>query len=87
MTDQVEFTASAERELRALDRDTKQRLTRIIDGLETNPRPSGVRKLRGSQDVYRVRVGPWRVVYRIEDRVLVVVVIRIAHRRDVYRAL
>ncbi len=85
MTYRVELVASAEREPWALDRVTRRRVAEAIDGLGDVPRPPGVRALRGVKDLYRVRVGAWRVIYRIEDEILVVVVIWIGHRRDVYR--
>jgi mRNA interferase RelE/StbE len=73
---------------KALDRlpgDVHGRVMRKLEALEENPRPFGVEKLAGPEDLYRVRVGDWRIVYAIRDRELVVIVIRIGHRRDVYR--
>ena len=58
---------------------------RKLDALEENPRPFGVEKMAGPADLYRVRVGDWRIVYAIRDRELVVIVIRIGNRREVYR--
>jgi mRNA interferase RelE/StbE len=55
-----------------------------IDKLPDNPRPSGCRKLKGA-DVYRIRVGDYRVVYEIHDDVLIVLVVRVAHRSEVYK--
>jgi len=85
MTYRVELVASAERELRALDRTVQQRVARAIDELAAEPRPAGLQSIRGGKDLYRIRVGAWRIVYRIEDAVLVVLVVRIGHRREVYR--
>ena len=85
MTYRVEVAASAERELRSLDADARRRVVRAVDGLAEAPRPSGAQKLRGGTDLYRLRVGDWRIVYRVEDDVLLVLVVRIGHRRDVYR--
>jgi mRNA interferase RelE/StbE len=56
----------------------------IADLAET-PRPDGVRKIVGSEDAYRIRVGDYRIVYKIVDRVLTVFVVRVGHRKDVYR--
>jgi len=53
--------------------------------LETQPRPSGCRKLSGSDDIFRLRLGDYRIIYRVEDEKLVVLVIEIGHRRDIYR--
>lgn len=55
-----------------------------IDGLAVNPRPSGCKKLRGYKNLWRIRVGDYRVVYIIDDDRTMVSVTRIAHRRDVY---
>jgi mRNA interferase RelE/StbE len=73
---------------KALDRlpdDMHGRVTRKLESLEENPRPMGVEKLAGKEGIYRVRVGNWRIVYAIRDRELVVVVVRIGHRREVCR--
>lgn len=64
----------------------RQRLVSRIQGLGENPRPPGCQKLSG-HDRYRVRQGRYRIVYEIQDDELVVVVIKLGHRRDVYRAL
>lgn len=71
--------------LDGLPGDMHGRVMRKLEALEGNPRPAGVEKLTGREDLYRVRVGDWRIVYAIRDRELVVIVIRIGHRRDVYR--
>lgn len=81
----VEFTARAARDFKAIARPDQIRIARRIDGLAENPRPYGVRKLAGEEDLYRIRVGDFRVIYTIENRRLVVLVIRIGNRRDVYR--
>jgi mRNA interferase RelE/StbE len=56
-----------------------------IGALAESPRPPGCVRLQGPDGFYRVRIGDYRIVYLIEDRVLLVCVIRIAHRKDVYR--
>jgi mRNA interferase RelE/StbE len=56
-----------------------------VDALAENPRPQGVRKLEGEEDLYRLRVGDCRVLYAIRDAALLVLVVRIADRREVYR--
>ncbi|MBP7639135.1 MAG: type II toxin-antitoxin system RelE/ParE family toxin [Lentisphaerae bacterium] len=65
--------------------DIRGRIVRRLKSLEEDPRPPGVAKLSGAEDLYRVRAGDWRIVYAVRDRELVVVVIRIGHRREVYR--
>lgn len=56
-----------------------------LEDLEDNPRPPGVKMLKGQREHWRIRVGDWRILYTIEDRALIVLVIRIGHRREVYR--
>jgi len=78
---------SARRELeRIRDRQDRRALVEAIADLAANPRPIGSRKLSGADHLYRVRVGAHRVVYEVLDRVLVVTVVRVGHRRDVYRS-
>ena len=76
---------SAERDLRRLAADTHDRIIRRIQGLATNPRPPGCRKLMGSDTDWRIRIGDYRVVYEIDDTTRVVRVNRVRHRREVYR--
>jgi mRNA interferase RelE/StbE len=79
------FKKSAEKELLALPKNDAFKVRDAILGLTNNPRPSGCKKLSGTEDDYRIRVGRYRVVYSISDNVLTVRVIKIAHRKDVYR--
>lgn len=81
----VSIDRPAQKQLRAV-RDVRLRtaLEREILSLADNPRPPGCLKLVGQKDHWRVRVGDWRIVYRIEDGRLVVVVIRVASRSGVY---
>ncbi len=81
MTYTVRMETRVRRTLDRLPGDVYGRILRKLDALEENPRPLGVEKLAGPGDLYRVRVGHWRVVYAIRDRELVVIVIRIGHRR------
>jgi mRNA interferase RelE/StbE len=59
-------------------------VTGAISSLQSNPRPAGCKKLAGNADYYRIRVGDYRVLYEIRDRVLLVLVIKVGHRREVY---
>jgi mRNA interferase RelE/StbE len=81
----VQFAPSAERDLAALDKPVQRRVAARIDALAVNPRPAGVTKLQGEANAWRIRVGEYRVIYSIEDAQLVVLVIKIGHRREVYR--
>jgi len=62
-----------------------RRFSREIDALAENPRPPGSLKLQGNDELYRVRVGDYRIIYQIQDRVLLVLVVEIGNRRDIYR--
>jgi len=81
----VELTRSAEKDLRRVDRSKLPSIYSELEKLSSDPRPAGVRKLAGADRTYRVRLGDYRIVYEIEGEMLVVLVIRIAHRKDVYR--
>ena len=81
----VTLERAAQRALDTLRGDLYRRTIEALRALADNPRPHGVKKLRGRADHYRVRVGDWRIVYTIRDRELVVLVLRIAHRGHVYR--
>ena len=76
---------AAERDLRRLAADVHDRVIAVIRALADDPRPPGCRKLAGSKNDWRVRVGDWRVVYEIADATRIVRVNRVRHRRDVYR--
>lgn len=81
----VVFARSARKELQNLDPQVARRIIKQIERLVTDPRPSGVVKLEGATDLWRIRVGQWRVVYRISDRDRLVDVVAARHRSDVYR--
>lgn len=80
----VEVTNAAARELRKLERQDADRVSSAIRRLEDDPRPHGATKLSG-RDEYRIRVGDHRVIYEIDDDKVVVTVIKIGNRRDVYK--
>ncbi len=80
----VEFLPSAARSLEKLDRTVQRRIARRIDRLAVDPRADAM-KLRETDDVWRARAGDYRVLYSIEDERLLVLVIKVGHRRDVYR--
>ena len=72
--------------MQSLPRDIRERIREKIDSLAENPRPHGVKALQGSQKGHlRLRVGEYRIVYRVEDDRLLVLVVAVGHRREVYR--
>jgi len=78
------FKPRARRELEKLPRAIAERIARAIDEFATQPRPPGCKKLAGPDDLWRIRVGDYRVVYQIGDERLIIVVVRIGHRREIY---
>lgn len=81
----VVLTTQAEKDLKKLPRTILERIANSLRTLQENPRPMGVKKLQAEKDAYRVRVGDYRIVYRIVEHEVLVVVIKIAYRREVYR--
>jgi mRNA interferase RelE/StbE len=82
----VTIIPSALRTLQSLPRDVRGRIRDAIDALSEDPRPHGVKSLQGSRKGHlRLRVGDYRVIYRVEDDRFVILVVTIGHRREVYR--
>lgn len=84
---EMTFSNAAYRQFVKLPQEMKARVAPVIQALRDDPRPPGVMRLSGPSDAWRIRVGVYRVVYTIEDDRLVVLVVRIGPRRDVYRGL
>lgn len=84
-TYRVELTERAERDLRRLDRQTQTRVITALSGLTVDPRRHPQVKRLVGEDGYRLRVGDYRVLFQIEDDRLIVLVLQIGHRREVYR--
>ena len=81
----IEVSASAERQLKKIRREDKIRILRSISLLAGDPRPVGCRKISGYDDIYRIRIGNYRVIYEIDGKRIVIVILKIGHRREVYR--
>jgi mRNA interferase RelE/StbE len=81
---QIILPKSVQKELDRLPDDMARRILARLAGLETNPRPADVKKLKG-RAAWRIRVGDYRVIYEIHDRVLQIIVITVGHRREIYR--
>jgi len=84
---QVVIHRKAERVLKRLDGDMLEGIRRAIRGLAREPRPPGYKKLTGYENLYRIRVGDWRIIYAIEENQLVILVLEIAPRGGAYRSL
>ncbi len=81
----VEFSTSALREFKALERAVQRRVATHVDGLAVNPFPVGARKLQGTTDQYRIRVSDYGIIYRVDGKRVTVAILKIGHRREVYR--
>lgn len=84
MTYTVEFSSHAKRQGDKLPHNVKRRIIQALRRLAQDPYPPGVRKLEGSE-YYRLRVGDYRIIYEVLEGKLLILVIRIGHRREVYR--
>ena len=82
---QIEFTAKAERQFGKLTRAVQERLSPHINALALDQRPPGCKKLKGAGDFWRIRVGDYRIIYQIHDRALIVLIVTIGDRKDVYQ--
>lgn len=85
MTYEIEFTKGANKQLKKLPSHLKERIDSKIEELAIEPRPAGVKKLVDEESLYRIKVGDYRVIYQIFDTILLVSVIKVKHRRDVYK--
>jgi mRNA interferase RelE/StbE len=86
MSCEITLAPSAARQLRKFDPQTRRRIQAAIELLATEPRPPAATQLVGGSGEWRVRTGDYRIVYEIEDDRLLILVVRIGHRREVYRA-
>lgn len=84
MTFDVDIAPAAQRQLRKLDPVGRRRVQAAIDLLSENPRPPAAKQLVGGAGEWRVRTGDFRIIYEIRDQRLVVLVVKVGHRRDVY---
>ena len=75
----------AKKQLLAVGQVEQRRIEKNIDSLAANPRPPDCKKLQGVDGLFRVRVGDYRIIYQVKDRELIVLVVRVGHRREVYR--
>ena len=75
----------AERQLRSFAPAIQKRLVKRMKSLQNDPRPSGVKKLGGEDDLYRIREGDYRIIFTVRDKELIVLVVKVGDRKEVYR--
>jgi len=83
----IEFVPAAVRQLRSFPAKIQVRIRTRVEALGSDPRPAGCRKLKGADDIYRIRVGDYLILYQVRDDVLIVLVLSVRKRGDVYKKL
>lgn len=81
----IEVSSTAEKQLKKIPAHEQKRVLDAILGLAAEPFPLGTRKLSGHDDVFRIRVGNYRIIYSVESQRVVIVVLKVGHRKDMYR--
>lgn len=81
----IEWKRSAIKELKKLSKETISKILAAVENLSSNPLPNRTTKLVGSQQSFRIRIGDYRVVYNIFSKTLIIEIVRIKHRRNIYR--
>lgn len=87
MAYELQFKPSAARQFKKLDREMQKRIARRLDALVTEPLPPDAKKLQAELDLYRIRVGDYRLIYQLRNKQLLILVVAVGHRRDIYRKL
>ncbi|MCI5148618.1 MAG: type II toxin-antitoxin system RelE/ParE family toxin [Candidatus Electrothrix sp. MAN1_4] len=81
----LEWRGPATKELRKIDRKVIPRIVAAVEQLADEPHPTGSKKLQGTESIYRIRVGNYRIVYEVNSAEVVIIIVRVRHRKDVYR--
>ncbi len=81
----IEWRPSTKKDLKRISKAEVYRIIQAVEGLSNQPRPPGSTKLSSSDSTYRIRIGNYRVIYEIHDEVILIEVVKVGHRKDVYR--
>ena len=81
----IEFSTTAERQFKKLQKEVQARLKNRIDILAENPFPRGLKKLSAEEDLYRLRIGDYRIIYQVQGKALLILILKLGHRKNVYR--
>lgn len=81
----IEITTTAEKSLRKIPKKDIQKIVDAIQILAISPFPEGCRKLKGEEDIYRVRQGNYRIIYEVIEKKLIILVLKVGHRKDIYK--
>jgi len=82
---EIEWRRSTKRDLRRISHEQTLKIVSAVEALRENPRPYGSVKLTGSDCAYRIRIGDYRVIYEVYDHKVIIEVVKVGHRREVYR--
>ena len=82
---EILYKKSVDKDLRKLPANIRRQIVNKIQALSTSPHPHGSTKLRGSNDLYRIRYADYRIIYQIKDSQLTILVIKVGHRKEIYR--
>lgn len=86
MTYKIEFSRMAEKQLDSIPRSDLNKMSKKIEKLALEPFPIGCEKLKGSDDIYRIRQGDYRILYSVFEKKLIILILKIGHRREIYRS-
>lgn len=84
---QIKILSKARRSIKKLPKSVQENVKSAIRNLAENPRPNNVKKLSGSYNLYRIRLGDYRIIYQIEDDILLIVIVMAGHRKEIYSDL
>jgi len=87
MSFNIQITKSAKKQLQHFPKADQQRIKPQIDGLGQTPKPVGCKKLKGVDELYRIRSGDYRIIYQLKEEQLIILILRIGHRKDIYQNL
>ncbi|MEO1374915.1 MAG: type II toxin-antitoxin system RelE/ParE family toxin [Cyanobacteria bacterium J06635_10] len=82
---EIKISKSASKQIKKLPSEIQERIQVKINSLAIEPRPDGVKKLKGRENGYRVRVGDYRILYDVFDDVLLVIIVEVGHRSNIYK--
>ncbi|MBE9215992.1 type II toxin-antitoxin system RelE/ParE family toxin [Plectonema cf. radiosum LEGE 06105] len=85
MSYEIQISKSASKQIKKLSSELQERIQTKIDSLAIEPRPDGVKKLKGRENAYRIRVGDYRILYDIFDDILLISVVEVGHRSNIYQ--
>jgi mRNA interferase RelE/StbE len=81
----IEFSPRAELQFKKFPKELQIRLQHRIDTLAEIPFPRGIKKLSAEENIYRLRIGDYRIIYQVQGKALLILILKLGHRKDVYR--